>query len=172
MPISGHALLLALGFKKSEFGIWELDETSSASGGKEAALERLVDAKDTVDCLLMSMDVDVATGTTPGPSPEPSPRDEPMNGADGAGPRTTRAGTDVSMGINPGEDEEDDDLNAALALSLGENAQAQQNASKRNGGNDDDDDMDVDRVEVDFQRFDATDIIVDPKQIEEINHML
>eukprot|EP00392_Amoebophrya_sp_AT5.2_P009122 g9150.t1 len=166
IPLPGHALLLHLGFKKVD-GVWIWDERTSTPG-----VHPLADAAELIECVLLSMDDDMpdAAAAVDGAAAPPA----------GVEASSERPGGQPSAVGAPTEDEDDDELNAALALSLGEgdgHVAAQKHKRRRGGSHpgdrdDDEDDLmgdDEPRVSVDFQRFDAENVVIDPKQVEEVN---
>ncbi|CAD7952449.1 unnamed protein product [Amoebophrya sp. A120] len=167
IPVPGHALLLSLKFRKDE-GIWIYSENDTAA---------LQEANELIECILLSMDDDA--------------EDEPMKSArgDNANTNTTGGGSASSSGANGGtgtanndldvsmsHNEEDEELIAALAMSMGEgdgqvHKKQKTTTGERNGEDDaDDDPMGLkDRQDVEFVRFTDENIVIDPKQVDEVN---
>ncbi|CAD7967512.1 unnamed protein product [Amoebophrya sp. A25] len=155
IPIAGHALLLHLGFTKGD-GVWECPSQTGSSR------DQISEANELIECVLMSMDDDEEDGEDAAKNGASSP-----NNASAAAGAASGAGGPDQMDVDSKE-EDDEELNAALAMSLGDEGARVHKKQKT----DDDDDMPAAnevRVDVEFQRFDASTVTVDPKQVDEVN---
>lgn len=192
VPLSAHALLIEVfRFKISaDTGLWELHlppgEAKGPHGGpSQRILDLMEGAQEMIKCMMLSLgDPDVNGESTK---------------KEGDGDADMGDGGDKKDLNNADDEEEDPEMLAALALSLGDgtvvpevqNLKKQKKSGNspkkaKEGENDEEmarrmqdegsaeeggDDEKQQRGSVEFERFNDENVVIDPKQIDEVNEM-